>query len=382
MFPTPADLAELVAWRRKLHRAPELSGDERRTAEEVRAFLAATPPDEVISDLGGHGVAAIYQGAAPGPTVMFRAELDGLPIEEISTNERRSEFAGRGHLCGHDGHIATLAAVARGLGRRRPARGRTVLLFQPAEETGAGAAAVIADPRFRDFAPDIAFAYHNMPGLPLGRAALATGPVACASRGLRVVYTGKTAHASTPELGASPMGAVSRLMPALAALGAGGKLDADFAMATVTHAELGERAFGIAPGRAEVWATLRTLTDASMGRLCAKAETLAREAAGDSGLRVEIEYQDVFAHCENAPEAVDLLARALDAEGVPSGASGLPMRASEDFGRFGSVAPVALFLLGAGENRPGLHEPDYDFPDELIGIGARVFMWVARELLG
>ena len=382
MFPTVQDLADLTDWRRKLHRAPELSGEERRTAEEVRAFLANAAPDRVLCDLGGHGVAFLYDGAAPGPTLMFRAELDGLPIEEISTSEYRSDVPGKGHLCGHDGHMATLAALARGLGRRRPARGRALLLFQPAEENGAGAAAVIADPRFGEIAPDMAFAYHNMPGLPLGRAALAAGPVACASRGLRVVYTGKTAHASTPEFGVSPMAAVARLMPALSALGNAAKLDADFAMATVTHAELGERAFGVAPGRAEVWATLRTLTDSGMGKLCAEAEDLARQAGQSSGLQVEIDYHDVFAHCENAPEAVVRLASALDAEGVFHDASLLPMRASEDFGRFGAVAPAALFLLGAGEDHPTLHNPDYDFPDELIGIGARVFMRTLRDLLG
>jgi len=382
MFPTAEDLAELTAWRRHLHRAPELSGEERRTAEAVRAFLAGAAPDRVLAGLGGHGVAAVYEGAAPGPTVMFRAELDGLPIEEISASEYRSVVSGKGHLCGHDGHMATLAALSRGLARQRPGRGRAVLLFQPAEETGAGAAAVIADPQFREIAPDFVFAYHNMPGLALGRAALASGPVACASRGLRITLIGKTAHASTPHFGVSPMAAVAGLMPALSALGDGRSFDADFAMATVTHAELGERAFGVAPGRAEVWATLRTLTDASMGRLSASAEALARRAAEASGLQVEIDYDDVFAHCENAPEAVARLAQALDAEGVPHDASFLPMRASEDFGRFGKVAPTALFLLGAGETHPTLHNPDYDFPDALIGIGARVFMRTLRDLLG
>jgi len=382
MFLSSQDLAELTAWRRQLHRAPELSGEEGRTAQEVRAFLAADAPDRVVSGLGGQGVAAIYQGASPAPTVMFRAELDGLPIEEISDLPYRSSAPGRGHLCGHDGHMATLAALSRGLGRQRPARGRAVLLFQPAEETGAGAAAVIADPRFREISPDIAFAYHNMPGLPLGHAALAVGPVACASRGLRVVYIGRTAHASTPEFGVSPMAAVAKLMPALSALGASGALDADFAMATVTHAELGERAFGVAPGRAEVWATLRTLTDDSMGRLCARAEALARQAAEGFDLQVEIEYHDIFAHCENAPEAVARLARALEAEGISHDGRGLPMRASEDFGRFGKTTPAALLLIGAGERRPTLHNPDYDFPDELIGIAARVFMRALRDLLG
>jgi len=382
MFLSNQDMVELVEWRRKLHRRPELSGEERETAREVCGFLASARPDRVVSNLGGHGVAAIYQGVEPGPTVMFRAELDGLPIEEISNLPYRSLQAGRGHLCGHDGHMATLAALARGLGREPPRRGRAVLMFQPAEENGAGAAAVVDDPRFADIAPDIAFALHNLPGIPLGRVALAEGPVNCASRGLRIVLVGKTAHASMPEFGISPVNGVARLMPALAALGRGTPSDAGFRMVTVTHARIGEPAFGVAPGRAEIWATLRTLTDAGMAALCAEAEGAALDAGRDDGLGVELAYDDVFTHCENAPEAVAHLRRALDAEGVPYDRGNLPMRGSEDFGRFGQRAPAAMFFLGAGENCPSLHNPDYDFPDELIAIGARVFMRTLRDLLG
>ena len=382
MFLTDQDLAQLIDWRRELHCRPELSGQEAETAREVESTLAAAGADRLVSGLGGHGVAAVYEGAAPGPTVMFRAELDGLPIEEISEILHRSTLPGKAHLCGHDGHMATLAALARGLQRRRPGRGRAVLLFQPAEENGAGAAAVLADPRFQDMAPDYAFALHNMPGLPLGRAALNAGPVSCASRGIRIVLTGKTAHAAMPEQGLSPIAAVAGLMPALTALGSGGTLDEGFRLVTVTHARMGEPAFGIAPGYAEVWATLRTLTDAGMAELCAEAEALARGLAAEAGLGVEIAYKDVFVHCENDLEAVAILRRALDAEGVPQGKDGQPMRASEDFGRFGRNARAAMFFLGAGERHPSLHNPDYDYPDELIAIGARVFMRTARELLG
>jgi amidohydrolase len=382
MFLTNKDMVELAEWRRKLHRMPELSGEEKETAREVRAFLASTGPDQIITGLGGHGVAAVYEGREPGPTVMFRAELDGLPIEEISDKPHRSAVPGRAHLCGHDGHMAILAALARGLGRKRPRSGRAVLLFQPAEEDGSGAAAVVADPKFREIAPDLAFALHNLPGLPLGKVALAEGPVNCASRGMRVVLTGKTAHASMPEFGVSPVGAVASLMPALTGLRRGGPLDKGFAMVTVTHATVGEPAFGVAPGRAEIWATLRTLTDSGMADLCARAEYLVMTTAGEQGLRVEVAYDDVFRHCENAPEAVAHLRRALEAEGVPHDRGDLPMRASEDFGRFGEKAPAAMFFLGAGERHPSLHNPDYDFPDDLIGIGARVFDRTVRDLLG
>ena len=138
---------------------------------------------------------------------------------------------------------------------------------------------------------------------------------------------------------------------------------------TITHSIVGEPAFGIAPGYAEIWATLRTLRDERMDAMCATAEALVRSAAVEGGLGTEISYDDIFLHCENAPEAVDHLVRALDDEGVSHDAGDLPMRASEDFGRFGAAGPSAMFYLGAGEKHPGLHNPDYDFPDALIAIG-------------
>jgi amidohydrolase len=376
------DLAELKTFRRALHARPELSGEEAQTACAISARLHATQPDRLIENLGGHGVAAAFCGAAPGPTLLFRAELDALPISERSDAPHRSRAPGKAHLCGHDGHMAALCALALDLSRQRPASGRVVVLFQPAEETGAGASAVLADPAFAEIAPDLAFSWHNAPGLPLGLAALRSGPVNCASRGMRATLSGRTAHASQPETGVSPMPALSRLMPALTALGPGGALDAAYRLVTVTHARLGSPAFGVAPGEAEIWATLRTLTDDGMAALVEAAERLVREAAAADSLGVAISYDDVFAHCENAREAVAPLARALAAEGVRCGEWGLPMRASEDFGRFRAVCPSAMFLLGAGENRPALHNPDYDFPDALIAVAARVLARTARDLLG
>ena len=381
-FLTNQDIVELVDWRRKLHTMPELSGEEERTAREVCAFLAPTQPDQIITGLGGHGVAAVYDGTEPGPTVLFRSELDALPIEELTGAPHRSKVPGKGHLCGHDGHTATLAAMARGLGRQRPKRGRAVLMFQPAEENGAGAAAVVRDPKFKSIEPDLSFSYHNMPGIKLGHVALAEGPVNCASRGMRIVLKGKTAHASMPETGTSPMPALSRLMPALTSLSHGSPPAKGFSLVTVTHATMGAAAFGIAPGHAELWATLRTLTDDRMETLVVQAEGLARQSARNVGLGVEIAYADIFAHCENAPEAVAHLRRALDAEGVTHDLGNLPFRGSEDFGQFGKARPAAMFFLGAGEKHPSLHNPDYDFPDDLIAIGARVMMRTLRDLLG
>ncbi|GGE12610.1 amidohydrolase [Aureimonas endophytica] len=379
---TDRDIAELVAWRRFLHQHPELSNEEERTAEAVVGFLGETRPDAILTGLGGYGVALVYDSGRAGPTVMFRSELDALPIEELSGVAHASLVPGRSHMCGHDGHSAILAALGRQFGRERPGRGRVVLMFQPAEETGDGAAGVIADPRFGAIAPDFAFSLHNLPGVPFGEVRLKAGVVNCASRGLRIVLHGKTAHSSMPETGLSPMLAVSRLMPALPELGRG-RFDEDgFRMVTVTHAAMGEPVFGVAPGRAEIRATLRTRRDADMAELCDAAEELVTRIAAEDGLRSGIDYHEVFVASVNAPEAVAHLRRALDEEGVAHGEDALPMRASEDFGLFGQAATSAMFFLGAGERHPALHNPDYDFPDDLIPIGARVFMRAARNLLG
>jgi amidohydrolase len=379
---TNQDLVDLVAFRRRLHRMPEISNEEEKTALEVVSFLTPTEPNEILTGLGGHGVAAVFDSGKPGPTVLLRSELDALPIEEIADLPHRSQVQGKGHMCGHDGHTAILAAVARQLGRQRPACGRVVLMFQPAEETGDGAAGVTADPRYAAIAPDFAFSLHNLPGTPLGHVRLKEGVVNCASRGMRMVFTGKTAHSSMPETGTSPMQAISALMPALPALGGGKFSDDDFSMLTVTHATMGEAVFGVAPGRAEVWAVLRTRLDSRMDALVAAAEKLAHRTAAEHGLGCEIDYHEIFVASLNAPEAVAHLRAALDAEGVSRDEEELPMRASEDFGRFGHGAKSAMFFLGSGERHAALHNPDYDFPDDLIPIGAKVFMRVVRDLLG
>ncbi|MGE7368681.1 amidohydrolase [Neorhizobium sp. NPDC001467] len=383
---TQAKFEDLREFRHRLHRRPELSGEEVETAETIVEALSLTGPDEIVTGIGGHGVAAVYVGRDAGPTVLLRCELDALPIKELTDLPYASEIDGKGHLCGHDGHMTTLAAVARALGRQRPQKGRVVLMFQPAEENGAGAAAVIADQKFAALKPDFSFSLHNMPGLPLGYVALIAGPVNCASRGMRIELTGKTAHASSPEDGLSPAPAAARLIAELPSLtdDRGSHVGPDFSLVTLTHARIGEPAFGIAPGHAEIWATLRTLQDDRMAALVHEAEDRARSIARSAGLDLAITYHDVFRHCENDETAVTHLKAAIDAEGIArdDGDGFLPMKGSEDFGLFGHVSQSAMFFLGAGENHPRLHNPDYDFPDELIDIGSRIFLRTIRTLLG
>ena len=379
---TPADIAQLTDWRRALHRAPELSGAEADTARAFVAMVAPTGPDQVVTGLGGHGVAVVYNGSGAGPTVMIRSELDALPIHETGTLPWVSQRSGIAHLCGHDGHLTILAGVARMVGRARPARGRVILLAQPAEEDGSGAAAVMADPRFGALTPDWAFALHNMPGVPLGECWLAPGPMNCASVGLKIALGGKTAHAAEPDAAISPGPAIARLIPGLAALGQGGELLPGFRLVTVTHVRMGEPAFGIAPGSGEVWATLRALTDDGLTALVAEAEAMARAEARAGGLTLKLTRHDHFAACSNDPQATGHLATAIRALQIPLSSGTLPMRASEDFGRFGAVAKSAMVCLGAGEGYPRLHNPDYDFPDALIAPGVAIFAAVIRNLSG
>ncbi|MFT7059269.1 MAG: amidohydrolase [Pseudorhodobacter sp.] len=381
---TNSDITELTLLRRDLHRFPEVSGQEVETARRICEALAPLAPDQIVTGLGGHGIAAVFDGDAPGETVLFRCELDALPIQEISNAQHRSEVDGKGHLCGHDGHMVILLALGRMLSRKRPATGRVILMFQPAEEDGSGAAAVIADAKFASLHPDWAFSLHNMPGAKLGHCWLAAGPVNCASVGLKIGLQGKTSHAAQPEFGVSPGLALAGLIPALGALGPGGALGPAYRLATVTHATLGEPAFGIAPGYGELWVTLRTMLDAPMEALKSEALQLAQEAAEASNLILTISHHDNFTACLNDAQATAHLAATLNALQIPFDAANLPERASEDFGRFSALhgAKGAMVFLGAGEAHPALHNPDYDFPDDLIPIGAALFHHVTRRLLG
>jgi amidohydrolase len=366
-----------VALRRRLHRQPELSGRERQTAERIARFVAPLRPDLVLRGLGGHGLAVVFTGPEPGPTVMLRCELDALPIREAGAAGHRSAADGCMHACGHDGHMAILAAVGGGLARTRPRRGRAVLLFQPAEETGRGAAAVLADPRFPDIAPDLVFALHNLPGYPLGRIVLRSGSMCCASTGMVISLHGVTAHAAQPETGRSPATVVARLIDLLHRLPDRLGLDPALSFATVVGARLGaDEAFGTAPGEARVLATLRSDRDETLQRMAAFVATSARRLARRHGLGYEIERRDEFAATVNASRAVGLVRRAAGAArtSVPR----RPFPWSEDFGQFTAIAPGALVGLGAGERAAALHDPAYDFPDELVPLGADLLSRLVR----
>lgn len=375
------ELRQLIQLRHLLHTHPELSGSESGTARTIKEFLIGHTRAKVLEGLGGHGLAVVFGGPDPGPTVLFRADLDALPISEQSNADYRSRVRGVAHLCGHDGHMVILCGLAMHLNRHCPRRGRAVLLFQPAEETGTGAARVIADPGFGEIRPDFAFALHNLPGFPPKSVVWRYGSFAAASRGLIIRLTGRTAHAGEPENGVTPAPAVSRLLAEIPALPKIAGIQG-FGLATVVHARLGEVAFGTAPGEAVVMATLRTHTDGDMDKLFAAGERLARETAAASGLKVALEAVEDFPATINAREAVERVRSAAQAESIPLVKAPQPFRWSEDFAHFTRLCPAAMFGLGAGEDSPRLHNPEYDFPDELIEPGVAVFSALSRGLLG
>lgn len=369
----------LTKLRHDLHRQPEISGEEAQTAARIVRELNSAGADRIWQNLGGHGVAAEFRGTKPGPTVLIRCELDGLPIPEESTLAYRSEIEGKGHLCGHDGHMCIVMGVALGLAQR-PAHGRVILLFQPAEETGFGAQAVIDDPRWPEIRPDYAFAYHNVPSRPLGEIGLRIGPANCASRGMQVHFHGKSSHAAAPEDGVSPGPAMAELMQHLPALGSGTISDSDFGLSTLTHARLGEPTFGIAPGEGELRMTLRSMTDARMDSMIHDAQSLLERL--DTQLEIDVSWHDIFLTVQNDVHATAFARDAARADGLSIYEMDHPMRWSEDFGRIGlNGAQATLIFLGAGERLPQLHNPDYDFPDALLPIGSGHLLGIIDHIL-
>jgi amidohydrolase len=373
-------MIDLTAFRHALHRAPELSGAEAATARTIRAALEATAPDMLLEGLGGHGVAACYDGTGPGPTIVLRCELDALPIPEQPGRAHGSTIQGHAHLCGHDGHMTILVGVAQHLGAVRPARGRVVLLFQPAEETGAGGPAIAADPRFAALRPDMAFAMHNMPGLPLGSIAVAPGPAACASVGLEVTIHGRTAHAAQPETALSPAPVISALLDWVTGFPAAPQIGPDFRLATLCHASIGAPAFGIAPGDGRALVALRTARDNTMAALETECRAVVDHAAASAGVTIRYARHEAFPATINAPDIAAIVARAAKGLGLPHAPFALPMRPSEDFGALSSLCPIALFFLGAGEETAPLHDPRYDFPDDLSATAIALWMAIIAQV--
>ncbi|MBE0638091.1 MAG: amidohydrolase [Bacteroidales bacterium] len=373
-------LNQIIALRKDLHKNPELSGVEIETAKKIKAFLKLCSADEIIEDVGGHGLIAIYESRIPGKSILLRADMDALPIPEINDFEHHSVNAFVSHKCGHDGHLVILAGVAQQLRSNPPEKGRVILLFQPAEETGEGAVTVINDSKFKDLQIDFVFALHNLPGFRKNSIIIRKQHFAAASKGMIIKLSGKTSHAANPEQGISPALAISEIISKFSGLSNAREGFDAFKLITIIHARLGERAFGTSPGYAEVMATLRSYSNDDMELLTNKAINIVEQIADKYGLHEKIEWTEQFPASVNDDECVDLVRTVAVENKFPVREMAEPFRWSEDFGQFLSRHPGALFGVGAGKNHPSLHNPDYDFPDEIIKTGIAMFYGIIKKV--
>ena len=279
------NIDKLIKLRKDLHSNPELAGEEKNTSDKINNFIGRFYPDEIITELGGHGLAFIFKGKEKGKTILFRSELDALPISEQNDFEYKSSIENVSHKCGHDGHMTILCGLASTIKNNKPDKGKVVLLFQPAEETGKGAEAVLEDKKFEQIKPDYVFALHNLPGYPAGSVVIKDGTFASASKGMIIKLHGKTSHASEPENGITPTPAVASIIQRLPLVPNEIKKENHFCLITIIYARIGDVAFGTTPGYAEIMATLRSYHDEDMNYITEECKKIVKEESEKYGLK-------------------------------------------------------------------------------------------------
>lgn len=370
---------KIIELRRELHKYPELSHEEWQTSERITNFIASFNPDEVIN-LGDTGRAFVFNGEQEGKTLMFRAELDALPIAEESPLDYSSSYSNVAHSCGHDGHMAIVAGLAAEIADKRPKKGRVVLLFQPAEEVGQGANEIVQNEAFQHIKPDLIFALHNIPGVDTNHILLKSDTFAAASKGMTLKLFGKTSHAAEPENGISPVNAIQRLIVQLNKLANDKSIFNDMILLTLIHIRMGEIAFGTSPGYAEIMITLRAFHNDDMDLLTQKSEKIIAEISEDENLKFQISYSEVFPALVNHDECVDLVVEAAKVNNLVIHTLSSPYKWSEDFSYFTQKYKGCMFGLGAGVNHAQLHHSNYDFPDELLTSGLNMFLAIYNKI--
>ena len=358
-----------------LNACPEIAGEEEVTANVIASFLQSYNPNALLTELGGHGVAAVFKGKTPGKTVLFRCELDALATQEGETGYTNDAPL---HLCGHDGHMAMVAGLAPLLSQDPPEAGNVVLLFQPAEETGEGAQRVIADPRFPSIQPDIAIGLHNIPGQPQNTILYKTGAFSSASTGMKAELRGIPSHAAEPEKARSPAQVLSKLLAQIPDMGK--PEDKPYTMITVTHAQMGRESFGTTPGAASLCATLRSDSSAALQVLSQEVERRIHTLANEDELYSEVSWHDIFPEILNDTALVNTLTTCCEHGGLSMIELDKPYRWSEDFAYFAEICPILFFGLGIGEQAPRLHQPNYRFPDHVLDTGLKVYDLLVKAL--
>lgn len=378
---TDIQIKEIEKIRQTLHKYPELSGSETDTASFIKGYLERFGADEIITRLGGNGLLGIYNGKAPddGKTLMIRAELDALAIREQSDLSYKSENEGVMHACGHDGHMAMVLGVAKWLKVHRPDRGRVILLFQPAEETGLGAGAILKDDVFEGISIDRGIAIHNLPGYKKNTVFIKQDTIASASVGMKIEFHGQSSHAGYPGEGVNPALSIAELVQKLERLKKRARQHDKFRVLTITYIKLGEPAFGINPGLGEMGVTVRAETDDGMAEMVDKVKYELSSAEQSFEGNISIEQREPFSAVINDAEGVNMLSSITESLDVETRILDAPFAWSEDFGEFRKKCPITLFGLGAGENVPALHSENYNFDDELIPVGTALFCeWIKQ----
>ena len=356
-----------VELRHRLHAHPELSNEEKWTKATLMEFLRSHTKLEVVDK--GSWFYAAYRAGGDKPGIALRADFDAVPVEDLCDVPYVSRIPGVGHKCGHDGHSASLAALALEVDQQGADRD-VFFLFQHAEETGDGAKACTA--LLREEKVGEIFGFHNRPGVPLGAVQVLDGTIYCASKGMIFSFQGTPSHASMPELGKNPAFAIAEIISQLSALTDPARYRG-LVLATIIQVDVGERAFGTQASRGQLLLTVRGEYEEELKALIAQLEKLAREKAERQGLGLTISFCDEFPATVSGKASNDKVRRVCGELQIPLRELKEPFRSSEDFGHYTREIPGAFFEIGSGENCGELHTTGMDFPDAIIPTAVAVY---------
>ncbi len=375
-------LPEITAWRRDFHAHPELMYDLPRTSARVAELLRGMGADEVVTGIGGSGVVAVIRGQSDrsGRVIGLRADMDALPIEELTGLPHASRTPGKMHACGHDGHTAMLLGAARYLAETRAFDGTAVCIFQPAEEGGAGARAMIDDGLMDRFGIDEVYGLHNSPGLAVGEFAIRPGPLMASADEFRITVTGKGGHAAEPHLAVDTTLAACQIVVALQSVVSRNIDPLQSLVLTVGTFGTDSRASNVIPHQAVMEGTVRALDGAMRDLAEARVTAIARATAEAYGAVAEVDYQRGYPVTVNSPAHAEFAARAAEVVAGRVDRDTPPIMPSEDFSYMLEARPGAYIFLGNGDSAQ-CHHPAYEFNDEAIPAGCSFFVTLLEQRL-
>ncbi len=371
---------QLKKFRKDLHAHPEVSGKEFATQERIITFLKKNS-EASISEIAETGVLAAFHSNKPGPVIMIRGDKDALRIQETNSFKHRSIKKGISHKCGHDGHTTILLGLAMQLSENPISNGKVVLLFQPAEENGMGAQSVLRDEKFLQNKFDFVFALHNLPGFEKRQIVVKESEFTANVKSIIVKINGKTAHAAEPEFGHNPAMLIAEILNYADKETNNDPDSSDFFLVTPIYATLGDKAYGISAGYGEVHLTIRSWSTPLMNDKCNALEAFIHAKSKQQHLESEISWTQVFHANINHSKAVEIIEDAAKSNHLKITKAKAPFKWGEDFGLFTQQFKGAMFGIGASIGTPALHNPDYDFPDEITSTGVALFHSIINETL-